>query len=98
MLEWWEMLESEDRSEMQRFIADAARAYQEQPDAARMAKKDCIHKFTISEPQYDWALKYLTGCSPNQLNQISAFSLIIFMSFIIVCNFVCGYITPICMS
>ena len=71
MLKWWEMLAPDDRSETQRFIADAARAYQNNTDSgASLAKRDCITKFRISATQYDWVLSYLTGCKlPNQHNQ-----------------------------
>lgn len=55
--EWWDSLDSPARSNVQNFIAEANRVYPNKPE---LAKTDCVHKFQLSDDQYEWIFRYLT--------------------------------------
>jgi hypothetical protein len=56
---WWESVDPEQRSDIQRFIAEASRVYSDQPDQSELVKRDCMAKFQLSNSQYQWTLTHL---------------------------------------
>ena len=52
--EWWNSHPPEDRLVVQRFIAEASRVYSDEP---ANVKRDCTHKFQLTDDQYEWILQ-----------------------------------------
>jgi hypothetical protein len=57
---WWDSVDPEQRTDIQRFIAEANRVYAADPKQLELVKRDCATKFQLSNSRCEWVLAHLT--------------------------------------